>query len=444
MAEVKGKLGPFAAGILVAGNMIGSGVFLLPATLAGIGSISVVGWVVTTLGVMVLALVFAALARLRPEAPGLTGYVREGVGPFLGFQTLGLYWASLWSGNVAIAVAAAGYLTSILQAGAVSGHLGLLSQVLAHPAWGAAAAGGFVVLMVLVNMVGPRLVARLGGLTMLLGLLPILAVAVLGWAWFDLALFQKSWNVSGQPFFGAVQASVVQIVWAFLGVESAAVAARTVRDPERNIARATIGGVAVASVIYIAASAAIFGLLPAGDLAKSTAPFADAVRVMLGAVSGLVIAACALLKAVGALGGWVLCTAETAETAAEERLFPPIFIRKAPGSPPRANLLINMGLMLTVALLTASPTIAKTFNDLINISVVLSTLAYFWSCVALLRLGWSEPKNRLWAFVGLAFCAWVIVAALQDPKTLMFTVAALVLASALYLLRPLWAKKAAA
>jgi len=443
MADANGKLGPFAASILVAGNMIGSGVFLLPATLAGIGSISVVGWLVTTAGVMVLAMVFANLARLRPQAAGLTGYVREGVGSFLGFQTLGLYWTSLWSGNVAIAVAAAGYLTNILAAGATAGHIDGLAQVLAHPAWGAVAAAGLVMLMVLVNLAGPRLVARLGGLTMLLGLLPILAVAVLGWAWFDTALFQKSWNVSGHSAFGAVQASVAQIVWAFLGVESAAVAARTVRDPERNIARATIGGVAAASVIYIAASAAIFGLLPAADLAKSTAPFADAVKVTLGAVSGLVIAGCAMLKAVGALGGWVLVSAETAETAAEERLFPPIFIRKADGRPPRANLLINMVLMLAVALLTASPTIAKTFNELINISVVLSTLAYGWACVALLRIGWTESRSRAWALVGLAFCVWVIVIALQDPKTLWVTLGALALASALYLLRPLWTKKPA-
>src|SRR3569623_1779242 len=385
MADANGKLGPFAASILVAGNMIGSGVFLLPATLAGIGSISVVGWLVTTAGGMGLAMGFANLARLRPQAAGLTGYVREGVGSFLGFQTLGLYWTSLWSGNVAIAVAAAGYLTNILAAGATAGHVDGLAQVLAHPAWGAVAAAG------------------------------------LGWAWFDMALFQKSWNVSGHSAFGAVQASVAQIVWAFLGVESAAVAARTVRDPERNIARATIGGVAAASVLYIAASAAIFGLLPAADLAKSTATFADAVKVTLGAVSGLVIAGCAMLKAVGALGGWVLVSAEPAAPAAEERLFPPSFIRKADGRPPRANLLINMVLMLAVALLTASPTIAKTFNELINISVVLSTLAYGWACVALLRIGWTESRSRAWARVGLAFCIWVIVIALQDPKTLWVT-----------------------
>ena len=79
------QLGPVAAGFLVAGNMIGSGVFLLPAGLAAIGSISLIGWIITTAGALALALVFAGLAQARPDAAGLTGYVREGMGDFVGF-----------------------------------------------------------------------------------------------------------------------------------------------------------------------------------------------------------------------------------------------------------------------------------------------------------------------------------------------------------------------
>jgi arginine:agmatine antiporter len=430
MSEVRGKLGPFGASVLVAGNMVGSGVFLLPATLAAIGSISILGWLITTAGVMVLALVFAALARIRPDAAGLTGYVREGVGPFLGFQSVLLYWASNWTGNVAIAVAAAGYLAAFF-------------PIVAQPNMGAIAAAGFIVLMALLNVVGPKWVARLGGLTMLFGLAPILAVGVLGWAYFDPHLFMRNWNVSGQPAFGAVQASLAQIVWAFLGVESAAVAARTVRDPERNIARATIGGVAVASVVYIAASAAIFGLVSAGDLAKSTAPFADAVRVMLGVTGGLVIAGCALAKATGALGGWVLVNVETAETAAETGLFPKFFARGPDGRPPRMNILINTVLMLGVALLTGQPEIAKTFNQLINIAVVLSVLVYGYACLSLIRLGDRKGSELLWPVLGLGFCVWIFVLALQDPMTLKLTVGALLISAPIYLLKPLWAPKKA-
>ena len=107
------KIGPFAAGALVASNMIGSGVFLLPVTLAAIGSISLIGWLIVTAGVVVLGLVFAALARLRPAAPGLVGYVREGTGSFFGFGSAFLYWISAWAGLVAIAATAASYLGAL-------------------------------------------------------------------------------------------------------------------------------------------------------------------------------------------------------------------------------------------------------------------------------------------------------------------------------------------
>ena len=110
MSDNVRKIGWGVAALLVAGNMVGSGLYLLPASLAPIGSSTIIGWVIATLGALVLAGVFAGLGRFRPQADGVTDFVEQGTGRFLGYQASLAYWAGCWIGNAAIAVAAVGYL----------------------------------------------------------------------------------------------------------------------------------------------------------------------------------------------------------------------------------------------------------------------------------------------------------------------------------------------
>jgi len=229
------RLGPWLAMMLVAGNMIGSGVYLLPATLAAFGSMTIIGWVLAAIGALVLALVFAELAIRRPGGTPMSLHARDAFGPFAGFQATFLYWMSTWVGNIAIALAVAGYLSFFIPA-------------LASP-WGVAfAAVGVLWLLTLVNLVGVRMVARLQGVALIIGLAPVLLVGVAGWFWFDPDTFAQSWNVSGRSPFSAIPASVILIFWAFAGLESASAAAAVVENPRRDIPIATVGGVALAAV----------------------------------------------------------------------------------------------------------------------------------------------------------------------------------------------------
>jgi arginine:agmatine antiporter len=419
------QLGPLSAGFLVASNMIGSGVFLLPATLAAIGSISLFGWLITTVGALALALVFAGLAQARPHAPGLAGYVRDGLGDFVGFVSAIFYWVTAWTGNVAIALAVTGYLAHFLP-GVQSG-------------WPAAwATVGVILLFTALNLVGAKAVARFSGLTTIVGLLPLAVVGIAGWWWFDSGLWREAWNLTGKPPAEAVQASFAQIFWAFLGVESAAVAAAVVRNPARNVPLATVGGVLVAAAVYISACTAIMGLIPAAELAKSSAPFADAVRRILGPAFAGLVAVCALLKTSGTLNGWVLVTAETAESSAEAGLFPGFFARGGRAAAPRRNLLIAAGLMSAVTLGTVAPHIGEQFKTVINIAVVLSLFVFAFASVALILLARKFPPGRavffvLASLVGLGFCAWVI--AQSDAKTWSFVALTAAIAAGLYAAR---------
>jgi arginine:agmatine antiporter len=384
------RIGALRATLLVAGNMIGSGVFLLPATLGAVGSASLVGWFVSSLGALFLAVVFASLFRAMPDSVGLVQQVRDGLGRFFGFQTSLLYWFGCVLGNVAIAVAATGYLATFVP---------VLKQT-----WPAASCTiGLVWLFTGLNLFGARRVSEFKGLSLVFGLIPVVGAAVLGWFVFDARTFLESWNVSGKPDGQAIAGTFVPIFWAFLGLESASMAAAVVRDPERNVPIATLSGVALAAIVYIASSAAMMGLLPAQVLAQSTAPYADAAAKWLGSAAAALVAACAVLKTTGTLSGWLLVTAESSRSGAEAGVFPRIFAE--PAAPPRRNLLIVAGLMTLAVVLSASPTIARQFAVLINLSTLLFLLIFTYCSAILLRLrpGWLTGAAALAA---AGFCVF--------------------------------------
>src|SRR3954467_8987993 len=185
------KMGLSQATMLVAGNMIGTGVFLLPVNLASVGGIAVFGWVVATAGAAALGLVFAKLGELEPKEGGPYAYARDFLGPYAGFQTNYIYWFGNWVGNIAIAVAAVGYLAELVP------HID-------GPPASTIVTALIIWLFTWVNIRGPRLVGMLEAWTMALALIPIIAIALLGWLWFKPEIFHASWNVSGDSDWSAI------------------------------------------------------------------------------------------------------------------------------------------------------------------------------------------------------------------------------------------------
>ena len=254
-------------------------------------------------------------------------------------------------------------------------------------------------------MAGPRAVARFGGLTLLIGLIPLAIAIIAGAMAFDAEVFTASWNPDGAPLSQSVPASMALIFWAFLGFESAGVIALRLRNPERDVGRATYAGVALSAVVYIAVTAAVFGVIPASALAESTSPFADlAVRVIGASAAGLV-AVCAVAKTLGTLGGWMMLTGETARAGASHGFLPRVFGRGA--ITPPANPLVHAGLMTVIALLSAQPRLADQFGLLIGATTVLFLVVYSLCAVALMRFS-RRPWDWISALGGLAFSIWAV------------------------------------
>jgi APA family basic amino acid/polyamine antiporter len=401
------KVGLWIATALVVGNMIGTGVFLLPASLAPFGGISVLGWAFTAAGALLVALLMARLARMMPAVGGPYAYTRKGLGDLPAFLVAWGYWISIWSGNAAISVGLVGYLAAFFPA-------------LAHePALGACTALAAVWLLTGVNAWGVKEAGILQFWTTLLKLLPLLAIGTAGLAYMNPDHFIP-FNASGVSPFSAVTATATLTLWAFLGLESATIPADSVRDPTRTIPRATILGTLIAAGVYILATAGVMGILPAGELAVSTAPFADAGTRIWGRWAGSFIAAGAAISAFGALNGWILLQGQMPRAAALDGLFPPVFRRLSRRGTPVAGLVISSVLATGLMALNYSASLVDQFTFIILLATLSTLIPYVFSAAAELvifvrdREGFSGERlagASVIAVLAFAYSLWAIVGA---------------------------------
>lgn len=396
---------------LVTGNMIGSGMFLLPSSLAAYGSISLFSWVITTIGSMLLALVFANLGKIMPRTGGPYAYAHEGFGDFIGFQTAYNYWVALWVGNAAIAIAMIGYLRvffPILD----SAHATCLAAI------------AVLWLLTFVNVVGVRRAGVLQLFATVFKLIPIVLVALLGWWYFHPSYLTQHFNISGHSNLFAVSNAATLTLWAFIGLESATVPAGSVENPSRNIPLATIIGTLIAAVAYIASSTAIMGMVPLDQLMHSTSPFADAAAIMFGQWGRWIIAAGAAISCFGALNGWAMLQGQVAMAAADNNLFPKIFAKRNRFDSPGVGLVITAVLITILLLLSASPNLVHQFDVIILVATLASLLPYFYTAMAHILLlkkeGVWQPgakKHIVIALLATVYSCWAI---LGSGETIIF------------------------
>ena len=425
MSDPGRKMSLVQGTMLVAGNMIGTGLFLLPSTMAAVGGIAIFGWLIATAGAVALGLAFAKLGELDPKEGGPYAYARDFLGPYAGFQTNYVYWFGNWIGNIAVAVAAVGYLAELI-------------PQLTNPTASVFAATGVIWILTFANIMGPRVVGALETWTMSLALIPILAIAFFGWFWFDRGTFLASWNVSGGSSGHAIGRAASIALWAFMGVESAAVSAGVIENPKRNIPLATLIGLAISAVIYILSSTVIMGIIPNAELQTAHAPFAEAARLAVGTVGMIVIAVCAILKSVGSLGGWMLLVGQSAKAAADDGMFPKAFARLNRHGVPGRGLVI-VGMLMTIMLFaTMSPTIAKQFNRLIDLAVILVVVPYIYAAVAVVKVVYDHQLGRravlafMWvAFAAVAYCLGAVLGG--EPKTVVASFTVLLASAPIYL-----------
>jgi len=395
------------AAALVVGNMIGSGVFLLPSALAAYGGISLLGWLFTSTGAVVLALLFARLARLVPRSGGPYAYTRAAFGDFAGFLVAWGYWISIVVANGAIAVAMTSYLSYFVPA---VGENRILATGIAV---------GTVWVLTAVNVSGARNAGGVQVLTTALKVAPLLALGLFGLLQLEPSHF-RPFNLSGGSPFGAVTAAATLTLWAFLGFESATVPAEEVRNPARTIPRATVAGTVFAALVYIVSTIGVMGVIAPADLAVSGAPFGDAARALWGSWAGALVSAGAVISCFGALNGWILLQGRVPYAAARDAIFPAAFGRLSSRGTPATALVLSSVLVTALLLLNASEALVSQFEFLVLLATLTALFPYALCAVAepILRFrdpdraSVARPRALPWlALLGFAYSLWAIAGA---------------------------------
>jgi APA family basic amino acid/polyamine antiporter len=366
---------------LVVGNMIGSGVFLLPAALAHFGGISILGWLFTSTGTMLLALVFSRLSRMVPKTGGPYVYVRHGFGDFAGFIVAWGYWIAVLSGNAAIVTAFVGYLTPFWPA--LEANRPLAGGVAIATVW----------LLAGVNARGIRGAGMLQLVTTVLKLTPLAVVSILGFFFFKLSHLTP-FNLSGDSNFSAVTATASLTLWAFIGFESATIPAEDVRDPERTIPRATTLGTAFTAVVFIVSTTAVLCLVAPANLVTSSAPFADAATSILGPWAGYAVAAGAAIACFGTLNGWILIVGQIPFATARDSLFPSRFSRLSRRGTPVFALAVSSGLVTLLIAMSSTRSLVEQFTFIVLLSTLSALVAYILATMSELMI-LAKERRRL-------------------------------------------------
>ena len=390
---------------LVIGSIIGTGVFALPSALAPYGPIALIAFVVVTVGALALAVTFGALSRRVPGSGGPYVYAREAFGEFAGFLTAWSYWITAWAGNAAIVVAWVGYVEVFVNK---SHHTWASILIALVGLWLPAA----------VNLSGLRNIGTFQVVTTVLKFVPLVFMATIGLFFIKAPNF-GAFNAGHQSAIGAISAASAIALFSYIGLETASVAAGRVRDPHRNVSRATVYGTLACAVIYILGTLAVFGTVSHASLLGSTAPFTDAVNNIVGGQwAGDVMAVAAIISGLGALNGWTLICAEMPYAAARDGLFPAAFARtRGRGGIPAFG--IVAATVLASAITVVSYTrFTNVFTEIVLLSVLTAVIPYLFSAAAqlywLLVRGQAVLSPRRFArdvtvtVLALAFSYWSI------------------------------------
>ena len=353
---------------LVVGNMVGTSIYTLPASLArACGPLGIVAWGITAAGYLFVALVYAKLGPRFPRTGGPYGFAREAFGELAGFLVAWSYWISATVGNAGITIAVVGYVAGF-------------SPALEASAWGKfAVAQALVWGLTILNVLGVRNGARLQITAMLLNVVPLLLLAALAIPSVDVANFApfapKGWS--------ALPAGAAMIVWAYAGIESATVTAGEVAGGGATIRRGTLAGYAIGTVVFLAAATAVAGVMPNDAVAGSIRPMADAAARIAGSAGSRVILCASLAAGLCTLNGWILLSGRIPVSAAEDGIFFSSLGRIHPRfRTPHVALIVGGAIASATLCLGLSKTLLESFDAIVGFAVFLTLLPHLFTAAA--------------------------------------------------------------
>ncbi|MEO7410328.1 MAG: amino acid permease [Sphingomicrobium sp.] len=359
---------------LVVGSMIGSGIFLLPVSLAPLGANMLIAWIVSILGALSVAFALSRLARLGGN--GMQSYIEQAFGPFAGYLVGWAFWFSNWVSVAAVAIAFGSAMTRLVP----SLGTGSVNQV----------AVASIVVLTAINALGVRMSGGFNLVTVAVRLIPLIGVALL-------LAFLAAQGGALQPIASTpitlnnVATATTLTLFAMLGFENATAPVGKVRNPERTLPIAILGGTALVGLVYLVSSSGVALLLPASALASSPAPYADVFASYGGSLAVIGAAFCIAVAAFGSNNCLVLATGELAYAMAARGQLPAVMARTTAIGTPVIAQFVSGVLSIAAVLANTSRTSAGLFVFLILLSTSGILIIYAAGTLA----AWREDRSRI-------------------------------------------------
>ncbi|MEZ4899435.1 MAG: amino acid permease [Saprospiraceae bacterium] len=405
------KLGLWMAMALVIGNMIGSGIFFLPSSLGAYGGISILGWLFTSAGALILAFIFSRLSQIvRNVSGGPYAYTRDRFGDFPGFLVAWGYILSVWGSNAAITVAFVSYLSVFFPVLGTNPLAGAGTGILA------------ITFLTWLNTRPVRNAGKFQVITTSLKLMPLLLMAFVGIFYLNPEHFHP-FNTSTSSHFEAISHTAALTLFAFLGFECATIPAEKIANADRIIPRATIWGTLITITVYLLGTVAVMGIISPMELTQSNAPFADAAARIWGSPGRYLVAGGVVVSTFGALNGWILIQGQIPYAAARDQLFPPLFKRTNRYDMPVTAILIGSAIITVAMLMNYSRGLVKAFEFLILVTTTTVLLSYLFGAAAYAlfilqgrnKLPGSSFKSLILPILGFAYALWAVSGTGMEP-----------------------------
>ena len=387
---------------LVVGNMIGAGIFMLPVSLSVYGSISIFGWLISGFMALILANIFKRLSIKYPGESGPFYYTEKSFGEFVGFFVIWGYWISILLVNASLAIAITSYSTIFI-------------SDLENTKFSLPFAITIIFFIGFLNLRGIKKVGKFQFITSILKVLPVLLTIFISFFVFDLSNFTPI-NISQETNLEAITITTALTFFAFLGIESATIPADKIKNPEKNIPKATIIGTTLTLFIYLFSSIAIFGIMNPSDIAVSNAPYADAIGIVLGDYGKIIIAIFAIISGVGCLNGWTLLQIEIPKNLSEKRLLGTFFSETNSNGVPYKGVIASTIIVCILIGINYSKDLSNLFTYLILTSTFCTLILYFFISLSEIIIVFQKKKNfssnyksLLSGITAFMFSIWMIV-----------------------------------
>jgi APA family basic amino acid/polyamine antiporter len=385
---------------LVVGNMIGTGIYVLPASLANFGTMSLFAWIFTAAGALFLALNFAHLNKRFPKTGGPYVYCKEAFGPLTGFLVAYLYWISNVVSIAGITVASVSYLGFILPIFNSNSifyqpHAVLLTEL------------GFIWLFTLINLIGIHTAGVIQLFLTIIKILPLVLITIVGLNYIkldNLQLFTLSEPVS----FSAISHAAALTFWAFIGLEVATIPAENTRG-YRDIFKATVYGTIITSIIYILCTFVLMGMIPVTQLRHSPFPFAEAATLLFGSHAAFFIALCSVISGLGALNVCILIQGQIVFAAARDHLFPKKFAVLTKHDVPIWGQIFSSCVVTVFLILTMQPSLLKQFDQIALLAALLTLATYLATTLAEIKFNFKKTsRSACVAYIAAIYSLWMI------------------------------------